>query len=236
MPDRLRPTFLWLKELGKLGSELRWLAPAPVYAATAMVLVASVLMLAVVGGVKYVGEGPGAKPDRQAPAATTEQAGAPAAAAKIANETPAATQVTAPAQPERPAVRVDDAGYRPLAGETVLGFGWQRHPVFQDWRYHTGVDIKAQENDPVRALYGGEVSSIYEDKNTGLTVAVNSGAYTVYYGSLAATALAKGDKVAGGAKIGTVGSLPNEPFFHLHLAVKSGDKYINPEELLIRAK
>jgi murein DD-endopeptidase MepM/ murein hydrolase activator NlpD len=237
MPDRSWPTFLWLRELGKLGRERRWLAPAPVYAATAMVLVAAVLMLAVVGGVKYAGKLPDAGPARQVPAATAGREEAPAAAAATApNQTNPAAPVIIAAKPARPEVRAGDIPVRPVSGETALGFGWQQHPVLHDWRYHTGVDIKAPENGPVRAMYAGEVSAVYEDKNTGLTVAVNSGVYTVYYGSLAATAVTRGQQIEEGSRIGTVGSSPNEPFSHLHLAVKSGNRYINPEELLGKAR
>jgi len=241
MPDRSWPAFLWLKEIKKLRSERRWLAPVPVYAATVMVLVAAILMLAVVSGVKYSArEAPETRPRQQAPAGPPVTAGReePPAAAVVTGPTQSgpAVQITIPTKPSRQTVRADDNPQRPVAGEIALGFGWQPHPLFHDWRYHTGVDIKAPENDPVRAMYSGEVSAVYDDRNSGLTVVVNSGAYTVYYGALATSVLTKGQQIEKGDRIGTIGSSPGESFAHLHLAIKSGDKYINPEELLNKAK
>jgi murein DD-endopeptidase MepM/ murein hydrolase activator NlpD len=239
MPDRSWPVFLWLKEIKKLRGERHWLAPAPVYAATVMVLAAALLLLAVVsGGEDSSREARDSKRARPAPVVEAGRQEAPAAAAAVTapNQNEPAAQVIIPSTPVRPAPRPDDIPQRPVAGEVALGFGWQPHPVFHDWRYHTGVDIKVPENDPVRAMYSGEVNAVYQDKTSGLTVVVNSGAYSVYYGALATTILTKGQQIEAGARIGTVGSSPGEPFYHLHLAIKNDGKYINPEELLSKAR
>jgi len=124
-----------------------------------------------------------------------------------------------------------------VAGPVKNAFGWQFNPVFNDWRYHVGIDIGAAAGSPVQALYSGEVATVYKDKDYGLTVVIVSGADSVYYGSLNSTRLVKGRAVAAGAVVGSVGSCATEPYFHLHVAIKpGGDKYVDPQEVLSKAE
>lgn len=118
-------------------------------------------------------------------------------------------------------------------GVTTHGFGWQLHPLYGDWRYHNGVDISGGEGQVVPALLNGEVVDVYTDKVYGLTVAVKSGNYTVYYSSLASVAVQKTSLIKTGSPIGSMGICGGEPEPHLHLAVKTtdGQKAINPQEL-----
>lgn len=235
MPDKSWSILLWLKELKNNSRERHWLEPVPVYAATVMVLVAAVLMLAVAGGVRYsTGKVPEPRPApsvaagrQEAPA--TVAAPAPAPAVSVSQETKPDKHMAQPA-------RTSESPRRPVSGEIAPGFGWQQHPVYLDWRFHTGIDIKTPENVPVLAMLAGEVSAVYEDRNVGLTVVVKSGPYSVYYASLSSVALNKGEQVESGTRVGNTGSAPSEPFPHLHLAVKKEDKYIDPEELLNKAK
>ena len=85
-------------------------------------------------------------------------------------------------------------------------------------------------------MYGGKVEAVYDDKELGRTIVISSGKYEVYYGALASVSVTTGETMSAGAKIGTVGSSSAEPFPHLHLAVKSGGKYVNPREVLSEAR
>ncbi|HWR44361.1 M23 family metallopeptidase [Sporomusa sp.] len=118
------------------------------------------------------------------------------------------------------------------SGTVTRGFGWQLHPLYQDWRYNNGLDISGGEGQIVPALLSGEVVDVFTDKQNGLTVAVQSGKYTICYGSLASVAVHKNTMVRTGKPIGSMGISTSQPEPHLHLAVKTSDsKSIDPHEI-----
>ncbi len=215
------------KEFRRLRLWRTWTEPRPAYVAAGMVLMAAVLMLVVVSGVKHPA----------VPVPTAPQA---------RQETPSATA----ARPEKPAITVDkpltgpagelaanerktvNSPLRPVAGTVSVAFGWQLHPVYGDWRYHPGVDVGAPAGSAVKAMWSGRVTDIYEDRQYGLTVAVDGGGYVARYGSLASVAVARNQHLQAGATVGTVGEAPGERYPHLHLALKKGDSYVDPQELL----
>lgn len=138
--------------------------------------------------------------------------------------------VASPAPP--PAAKIlDDSICWPLAGDVVQEFGWQLNPVLKDWRYHIGIDISAANGKKVKAMLSGKVESVYNDEKTGLTVMVRSGNRTTYYGSLAEASVNPNDIVESGAIIGKTGICPGEPYPHLHLAVKTGEQYIDARKI-----
>lgn len=222
MPTPPSNLIIWLKEWARLQSRRYWLEPRPVYVAAGLGLMAAMLLLVVVSGIRSPDANPaGIRPEVNQPAVVSP------------------TAVTV--MPREAAVKDDKAAAEgpanekprwPLAGDVRLAFGWQLHPLFGDWRYHPGVDIAAAAASPVRAIWRGQVSEVYEDGRYGLTVVVASGDYKVYYGSLAAARVEKGQVVATGTVIGTAGQAGSEPYFHLHLAVKKGADYIDPQALL----
>jgi murein DD-endopeptidase MepM/ murein hydrolase activator NlpD len=94
---------------------------------------------------------------------------------------------------------------------------------------HPGIDLKLPQNTPVGALAGGKVHDIRrEDEGLGLFVVVEhraSDGQTFYsvYGHLESVAVAKGDAVASGEYIGTVGMTGETTGPHLHLQVDRGE-------------
>lgn len=121
---------------------------------------------------------------------------------------------------------------QPLTGIVVTDFGWQHHAVYQDWRFHTGIDIAGTPGQPVRASAGGRVLDVVTDNQLGLMLVIESGGYTLYYGSLSSTAVKTGQTVNSGDIVGVVGECTGEPFTHLHFAVKKKGEYIHPQEFL----
>lgn len=121
----------------------------------------------------------------------------------------------------------------PLTGSIKTEFGWQFQPVYQEWRFHPGIDIEGKDKtEKVKAIYAGTVTDIYTDPATGLTVAITQGKDIIYYGALAAVQLEKGMTVKAGQEIGTPGSSAAEPFLHVHLVIKREGKAINPLDIL----
>ena len=214
----------------------------PVYAAAGMLVLAAALTLTVVVGLSqsqpYTAQS--TKPPSAAPSEVraTAEVQAPVQQPQQPAVKPA-TPLPAPspaAQSKSAVIKAEPKelgkALRPLTGEIAVQYGWQLHPVFKDWRVHYGIDIMGAEGDTVAAVWPGEVKDVFQDKTAGLTVAVTSGEYTVYYGALSTADVRKGASLKAGTKIGTVGSSQAEPYPHLHLAIKKGDKHIDPVEKL----
>jgi murein DD-endopeptidase MepM/ murein hydrolase activator NlpD len=189
-----------------------------VYVAAGLIIGAAMLMLVVVSSVKQP-----AVPVPTAPSARQETLVEPVVRA----DAPAHEQAAATADRQR-----DNAPRQPVEGKIGLAFGWQHNPLYGDWRFHPGVDLAAPPGSVVKALWAGRVSEVYEDRRFGLTVVVAGGGHTVYYGSLAAAEVVRDQQMAAGATVGRVGESPGEPYPHLHLAIKRGDRYIDPQVIL----
>ncbi len=232
MPSKLWPDNIFA-ELRRLRARRTWTEPRPVYVAAGLVITAAVLMLVVVSGVRQpaVPVPPALLVRQEAPAEPAARSEAPAQvlpAPETADKQGATREAAVAPRPAGP--------LRPAAGAVKQAFGWQLHPLYGDWRYHPGVDIAVPAGSAVKAMWSGRVADVYGDPRYGLTVVVAGGGHTVYYGSLAAAKVDKNQQVAAGTVIGTAGEAPAEPYPHLHLAVKDGDKYIDPQEVLAKSE
>jgi murein DD-endopeptidase MepM/ murein hydrolase activator NlpD len=107
----------------------------------------------------------------------------------------------------------------------------------RDWRVHNGVDILAQSGTQVVAAADGEVYTVYEDGEMGMTVVIrHEGGYTTKYASLADTvSVSAGQTVTMGQPIGSVGStalMESALGDHVHFSVTCNDEPMDPEEFL----
>lgn len=231
MPGNQESFFQFREQLSKVLREVKHIGK-PVCAAMGLLLLSAALTYIVVSGIS--GEmrplPPLAKtlqlPQPLQSSSATQQVPAVTVEPKVAQEGPAFSVVaskgeTSFAQPSRLP-----------EGTITAAFGWQQHPVFQDWRFHTGIDIAMPAGQSVLALSGGRVSEVTKDRQLGITVVVENGDYIFYYASLAAATAKTGTVVEAGAIIGTVGQSNTEPYDHLHLAVKKQGNYIDPQSLM----
>ena len=111
--------------------------------------------------------------------------------------------VTVPRKPTQTAA--------PLEGQTVAEYAMEclsYNETTRDWRVHAGVDLAAEPGTPVTAAADGEVYTVYEDEQMGMTVVIrHDGGYTTHYASLAdGVPVNAGDKVKLGQTIGFVGN------------------------------
>ncbi len=108
--------------------------------------------------------------------------------------------------------------------------------TFNDWRVHSGVDLKADKGGTVKAITDGTVKDIVEDPILGKTMSIeHSGGFVAYYSGLGDTTMVNtGETVESGQEIGSVGDIPGEisDGCHLHLAIKRDDCFIDPSEVL----
>lgn len=106
------------------------------------------------------------------------------------------------------------------------------------WIYrHKAVDFMAEEGTNVRCMADGYVESISASSETGNIVTINHGGNlrTVYRFIEANSNLKVGATVKKGESIGTVAAAygtEHRDGTHLHLEIKLGDKFVDPEEYL----
>ncbi len=239
MPGSLKPIIFLRKKLRELLAP-GWIRPGPVYAACSLMIIAAVLTMGVAVSLQSTGIQP---PETILSGGETTRSDTPAGVEQSKQQQIIVQQAAAVERPggqpdpepeEALAAAAGQAAVWPVKGEVNQAFGWQFHPVFNDWRYHPGIDISAADGTFVQAMLSGRISDIFTDNKTGLTVVIVSGKYTIGYGSLDTinVSLKKGSYVNRGDKIGTVGSCATEPYTHLHLTIKEKDQYLDPRKIL----
>jgi septal ring factor EnvC (AmiA/AmiB activator) len=138
----------------------------------------------------------------------------------------------APASPS--SLRSADAGRLdwPVDGTLLYTFGRNIAPENTTTRWN-GVGIEAPAGTPVKSVAAGEVMIAEPIGTYGLTVVVQHGGgdYSVY-GSLQRLLVRKGDRVAKGDPIGTVGAADPEMPAHLHFEIRPRGRATDPLQWL----
>ncbi len=110
-------------------------------------------------------------------------------------------------------------------------------PTMNDYRVHLGIDILANENDPVYAVADGTVTQIWEDVRMGQCIAVkHTGDAVSIYKNVSAElpeGIVEGATVKVGQQIASVGAtamveIAEEP--HLHFEMTVGGLSVDPLE------
>ena len=128
----------------------------------------------------------------------------------------------------------------PVEGEVLMGYAMEvlsYNQTTRDWRVHNGVDFAAAAGTPVVAAADGQVYTVYEDDQLGMTVVIrHEGGYTTKYASLAAdVSVSAGQPVSMGQPIGAVGTtalMENALGDHVHFCVTKDDQSVDPMTFL----
>ncbi|SKB11149.1 putative peptidase [Planktothrix sp. PCC 11201] len=101
-------------------------------------------------------------------------------------------------------------------------FGWREHPVLGYGRFHTGIDLGADEGTPVVASYSGQVSVADWLGGYGMAVVLNHSekSQETLYGHLSELFVKPGELVQQGEVIGRVGSTGVSTGPHLHFELR----------------
>ncbi len=120
----------------------------------------------------------------------------------------------------------------PLRNEVSTGFGVRRIINRKKLSIHRGIDIKAREGEPIKAVNYGRVVLTKELFFGGRTIILDhgDGLYSVYM-HLSDYLVKEGDLVSKGDVIGLAGATGRAKGAHLHFTFKVGDMSINPESL-----
>ena len=128
----------------------------------------------------------------------------------------------------------------PVEGEVLSPYAMEvlsYNQTTRDWRIHNGVDLAAAAGTPVMAAADGQVYTVYEDDQLGMTVVIrHEGGYTTRYSSLGTdVTVSAGQQVSMGQPIGTVGTsalMENALGDHVHFAVTKDDEPVDPMDFL----
>ncbi len=118
-----------------------------------------------------------------------------------------------------------DFGPSTLSAEpTVVWPGGDGIPAGTYANFHRGIDLGNRKcGADVLAAAAGTVRVSYRTSAGEHVIVLDHGdGWCSSYGHLASRSVAKGTRVAAGAKIGTVGSTGNSTACHLHFGIKSG--------------
>ena len=123
----------------------------------------------------------------------------------------------------------------PLRGVMSSPFGERTHPILKRKILHSGIDLVAPNNAPIKTAAPGEV--IYNGwlRGYGRVVVVDHGrGYSTLYAHLSASLVREGQVVKAGAVIAKVGRTGNVTGYHLHFEVRQYGTPVNPIKYLKR--
>jgi murein DD-endopeptidase MepM/ murein hydrolase activator NlpD len=119
----------------------------------------------------------------------------------------------------------------PIAGGARItsGFGMRKHPIYGDWRMHTGVDIAATYGTPIHAAGDGVVISRRTRKGYGNTVIIDhGGGLSTLYAHCSSYVARQGQQVKQGDVIAKVGATGVATGPHVHFEVRVNGKPVDP--------
>ena len=112
-------------------------------------------------------------------------------------------------------------------------FGYRVHPIWGDWRFHSGVDLACSEGTPIYATRSGQVTGANWNDSMGYYVQINHGdGYASIYMHMTHYVVGYGEYVSQGQVIGYVGSTGDSTGDHLHFGISYWGEYVNPMEYI----
>jgi murein DD-endopeptidase MepM/ murein hydrolase activator NlpD len=124
---------------------------------------------------------------------------------------------------------------QPLPGELDLssGFGVRIDPFFRRPAMHTGLDIRGDSGDPVRATATGTVTHAGWQGGYGKLVEINHGnGLVTRYGHLSEIEVHVGQHIRIGQIVGRIGSTGRSTGPHLHYETRVGGEAVDPHRFL----
>lgn len=117
----------------------------------------------------------------------------------------------------------------PYNGPITSEFGWRTHPIYGTARYHSGLDIGADEGDPVVAADGGVVIHAGWLGGYGYAVIIqHSGSISTLYGHNSQLLVSEGQQVRKGETIALAGSTGDSTGPHVHFEVRENGTPVSP--------
>ena len=124
---------------------------------------------------------------------------------------------------------------KPLPGdlEVSSGFGVRRDPFLGRPAMHTGLDLRGDIGEPVRATADGKVEIAGWDGGYGNMVEIDHGhGLSTRFGHLSKIEVKVGQKVHIGDVIGRIGSTGRSTGPHLHYETRINGEPVDPQKFL----
>ena len=107
-------------------------------------------------------------------------------------------------------------------------FGFRTHPVSGEYKFHNGIDIRANEGEYVYAVYDGVVITAGYDNVSGNKVVIKHPGFNSHYAHLKEIFVKEKEKVKKGQVIGTVGRTGLATGYHLHFSISKAGVFLDP--------
>jgi len=121
----------------------------------------------------------------------------------------------------------------PIEGELTSAYGFRRHPLTQETRFHRGLDIAASAGTSFRAAQSGTVIFSGFLGGYGNTIILeHADGYRTLYAHAAKLLVNEGEKVRAEQDIGIVGNTGKSTGTHLHFELQKGGERADPAAFL----
>lgn len=124
---------------------------------------------------------------------------------------------------------------KPVVGSMDMSspFGSRMDPFLKGPAIHTGIDLRGDTGDPVRATASGRVVTASWQGGYGNMVEIDHGnGLSTRYGHMSKIEVKVGQHVAIGQTIGRIGSTGRSTGPHLHYETRIDDKPVDPQKFL----
>jgi murein DD-endopeptidase MepM/ murein hydrolase activator NlpD len=123
----------------------------------------------------------------------------------------------------------------PVIGEPDMTspFGMRKHPIFRRLAIHTGIDLRGDTGEPVRATATGKVTIAGRQGGYGNVVEISHGnGLATRFGHLSEISVKVGQVVRIGEIIGSIGSTGLSTGPHLHYETRVNGQPVDPQKFL----
>lgn len=120
---------------------------------------------------------------------------------------------------------------RPVTGELLRTQGWNRHPIYNDWRLLPGVELAAAPGETVHLAYTGVVASVNKtEQESGWLVRVDHGSgWQSEYIGLETVFVQPAQQLSAGSSIGKVASISDAS---ITFVLRSNGELVDPTHYL----
>lgn len=120
----------------------------------------------------------------------------------------------------------------PVQSRISSTFGWRNPTTSTVPKYHTGLDIAANEGTVIKSATDGKVILVSSEGDYGKHYKIQNGDVIIIYAHCSKLYLKEGDNVKKGDKIAEVGSTGNSTGPHLHFEIRKEDRLVDPQLIL----
>lgn len=118
---------------------------------------------------------------------------------------------------------------KPLIGFITSMFGRRMHPIYNEIRFHSGVDFSASEGTRVHSTGDGVVAFSGYDRGYGQKITIDHGyGFKTVYAHLSKSLVRQGERVTRGEIIALSGNTGDSTGPHLHYEVQKNNRTVNP--------